>query len=143
MEQLLERGVVRRFDTLAELAEAYGMAPDTLEETIAGWNAAVEAGEDPRFGRPMQRDQAVMDSAPWFAMRLTPKIHHTMGGVAINAEAQALDVSTGEVIPGLYCAGEITGGVHGAVRLGGCAYGDSIVFGRIAGRNAADEEEWS
>jgi len=143
MEQLLERGVVRRFDTLAELAEAYGMAPDTLEETIAGWNAAVEAGEDPRFGRPMQRDQAVMDSAPWFAMRLTPKIHHTMGGVAINAEAQALDVSTGEVIPGLYCAGEITGGVHGAVRLGGCAYGDSIVFGRTAGRNAADEEEWS
>ncbi len=142
MQDLLDRGVVQRFDTLAELAEAFGMAPDTLDETVAAWNAAVEAGEDPLFGRPMLRDQVVMDRAPWFAMRLTPKIHHTMGGVAINAEAQALDVSTGEVIAGLYCAGEVTGGVHGAVRLGGVAYGDAIVFGRTAGRNAAGEEDW-
>ena len=142
MQELLDRDVVRRFDTLAELAEAYGMSPDTLEETVGDWNAAVAAGEDPLFGRPLLRDQVVMDTAPWYAMRLTPKIHHTMGGVAINSEARALDVSTGEVIPGLYCAGEITGGVHGAVRLGGCAYGDAIVFGRIAGRNAAAEDSW-
>ncbi|TVS19197.1 MAG: flavocytochrome c [Gammaproteobacteria bacterium] len=143
MEQLLEREVVMRFDTLEELANAHDVPLDALEETISNWNAAVEAGEDAQWGRAMQRDQTSLDTPPWYAMRLTPKIHHTMGGVGINTEAQALDVSTGEVIPGLYCAGEITGGVHGAVRLGGCAYGDAIVFGRIAGRNAADEEEWS
>lgn len=143
IEDLLERDVVMRFDSVVELAAAFGMSPDALRETINRWNAAVAAGEDADYGRPMQRDQITMDTAPWYAMRLSPKIHHTMGGVAINTEAQALDVMTGEVIPGLYCAGEITGGVHGAVRLGGCAYGDAIVFGRIAGRNAAGEEEWS
>ena len=142
MNELLERGVVRRFDTLDEMAAAHDMSLDVLEETVANWNAAVEAGEDAEWGRPMQRDQISLDTPPFYVMRLTPKIHHTMGGVGINTEAQALDVSTGDVIDGLYCAGEITGGVHGAVRLGGCAYGDAIVFGRIAGRNAAAEDSW-
>lgn len=142
LEEMLAREVLRRFDSLGEMAEAYGMSADTVQETIARWNAIVEAGEDTEYGRPLQRDQAPMDSAPWYAMRLSPKIHHTMGGVAINTEAQAIDVMTGDIIPGLYCAGEITGGVHGAVRLGGCAYGDAIVFGRTAGRNAAAEDDW-
>lgn len=142
MQQLLERGVVTRFDTLAEMARAQDIPLDTLEETVSNWNAAVSAGADAQWGRPMQRDQISVDTAPFYVMRLTPKIHHTMGGVGINVEAQALDISTGEAIDGLYCAGEVTGGVHGAVRLGGCAYGDAIVFGRIAGRNAASEGNW-
>ena len=142
IDELLERDVVMRYDSVAELADAFGMPPDVLQETIDRWNDAVAEGEDTQYGRPMQRDQVTMDTAPWYAMRLSPKLHHTMGGVAINSEAQALDVSTGDVIPGLYCAGEITGGVHGAVRLGGCAYGDAIVFGRTAGRNAAAEDSW-
>ena len=142
MELLLDRGVVTPYDSLADMAEAHDIPLDALEESVATWNAAVEAGEDAQWGRPMQRDQIALDRPPYHVMRLTPKIHHTMGGVGINAEAQALDVSTGEVIDGLYCAGEVTGGVHGAVRLGGCAYGDAIVFGRIAGRNAAAEDSW-
>ena len=143
MEQLLNRDVVMRFDTLDEMADAHDIPLDALEETVSNWNASVEEGEDAQWGRSLQRDQTSLDTPPFYAMRLTPKIHHTMGGVGINTEAQALDVSTGEVIDGLYCAGEVTGGVHGAVRLGGCAYADSIVFGRIAGRNAAAEDSWA
>lgn len=65
-------------------------------------------------------------------------MHHTMGGIRINTQAQVLDES-GEVIPGLYAAGEVTGGIHGNNRLGGNAYSDIMTFGRIAGLNAAEE----
>ncbi len=113
MEQLLNRDVVMRFDTLDEMADAHDIPLDALEGTVSNWNASVEEGEDAQWGGPCKA----------IRLRLTPKIHHTMGGVGINTEAQALDVSTGEVIDGLYCAGEVTGGVHGAVRLGGCHRG--------------------
>jgi succinate dehydrogenase/fumarate reductase flavoprotein subunit len=65
-----------------------------------------------------------------------------MGGVRINTNAQAMDLFTNKPIPGLYAAGEVTGGVHGAVRLGSCATVDCLVFGRIAGKNAAAEKPW-
>lgn len=142
IETLLARDVVTRHDSLDSLAHFYGMPPGKLRNTVTRWNRAVAAGADPDWGRPMHADQAPVGAAPFYVMRLAPKLHHTMGGVAINAEAQALDVVTGEPIAGLYCAGEVTGGVHGAVRLGGCAYGDAIVFGRTAGRNAAAEAAW-
>ncbi len=71
-------------------------------------------------------------------MKAVPSIHHTMGGVRINPKAQALDAE-GRVVPGLYAAGEVTGVTHGTNRLGGNAYTDILVFGRIAGENAAWE----
>lgn len=77
--------------------------------------------------------------APTYAVRLAPKIHHTMGGIAIDDRATVLDILSGEPIPGLFAAGEVTGGVHGASRLGSCAITDCLVFGRIAGQNAAAE----
>lgn len=142
MEKLLERGVVQKFETLEGLAAAYDCPVEPLKETIAQFNASVAAGEDAQWGRYMQVDQPQVNTAPYFASRLAPKIHHTMGGIAINVKAQAIDISSGDPIPGLYSAGEITGGVHGAVRLGGCAVGDCLVFGRIAGQNAAAEKAW-
>ncbi len=66
-------------------------------------------------------------------------VHHTMGGVEINTKAQAID-RHGKVIPGLYAAGEVTGGIHGSNRVGGNAIADIMVFGRIAGANAATEK---
>jgi len=143
MSKMLERGVVLRFDTLEAMAAEYDIPLDALQETIKQFNASVAAGEDAEWGRYMQSDQFPIGEAPFYVSRLSPKIHHTMGGVAINVDAQALDVSSGEPIPGLYSAGEVTGGVHGAVRLGGCAVGDCLVFGRTAGQNAAAEEAWS
>ncbi|MBO6639927.1 MAG: flavocytochrome c [Roseitalea sp.] len=142
MERLLEREVVRRFDSLEAMAAAYDMPLEPLQQTIDQFNASVDTGKDAEFGRYLQADQFPIGEPPFYVSRLAPKIHHTMGGVAINTEAQALDIVTGEPIPGLYAAGEVTGGVHGASRLGGVAVGDCLVFGRTAGRNAAAEPAW-
>lgn len=142
VDKLLERGILREFASLEDLAAAYEIPVDDLKATFERFNASVEAGADDELGRPMQPDQATIGTAPYYAVRLRPKIHHTMGGLAMNAEAQALDVASGDPIAGLYVAGEVAGGVHGASRLGSCAITDCLVFGRIAGRNAAAEENW-
>lgn len=143
MTKLIERGVVGRFETLEEMAVAYDCPIDPLKATVRSFNASAAAGSDAEWGRYMQADQTPLDAAPYYASRLAPKVHHTMGGVCINTKAQALDIATGDPIAGLYCAGEVTGGVHGAVRLGSCATVDCLVFGRIAGKNAAAEDEWT
>ena len=82
-------------------------------------------------------------SGPWYVSTMVPKVHHCMGGIYTDMEARALNIDADQPIPGLFAAGESTGGVHGAVRLGSCAVTDCIVSGRIAGRNAAKEEPWS
>ena len=73
---------------------------------------------------------------PMYAFQITPAIHHTMGGVRINKNAEVIGV-TAKPIPGLFAAGEVTGGVHGGNRVGGNAVADIVTFGRIAGANAA------
>ena len=77
-----------------------------------------------------------LSTAPYYAIKIAPGIHHTMGGLKINTDAQVLDTD-GSIIPGLYAAGETTGGVHGGNRIGGNAVCDFVVFGRIAGSNAS------
>ncbi len=139
---LMERGVVKKYDTLEQMAAAYDCPIDPLKETIEKFNKGVAAGKDEEWGRYLQKNQKPLGPGPWYALRLTPKIHHCMGGVNINVKAQALDVMTDKPIPGLYAAGEATGGVHGAVRLGSCATLDCLIFGRIAGQNAAAEKNW-
>ena len=99
-------------------------------------------GRDEEWGRYLQKDAKPIGTAPFYAMRLMPKVHHTMGGINVNTKAQAMDLDDDKPIPGLYAAGEITGGVHGAVRLGSCATLDCLVFGRIAGKNAAADKSW-
>ena len=142
VDMMLDRGILREFASLEDMAAGYDIPLDELKGTIERFNGFVEAGTDTDFGRPMQSDQATVGTAPYFAVRLMPKVHHTMGGLAMNAEARALDVMTGDPIPGLYVPGEVAGGVHGASRLGSCAIPDCLVFGRIAGQNAASEEDW-
>ena len=83
--------------------------------------------------------QHKIDTPPFYAGARVPTVHHTMGGVEINTKAQVLD-KNGNVIPGLYAAGEVTGGIHGSNRLGGNAVADTVVFGRIAGESAAKAE---
>ena len=73
-------------------------------------------------------------------IKAAPAVHHTMGGLVINTDAQVLNTD-GEVIEGLYAAGEVTGGIHGTNRLGSCALADITVFGRIAGQNAAEHSK--
>ncbi len=139
---LLKSGVVKKYDKLEDMAAAYNCPVGPLKETIDKFNKGVLAGKDEEWNRYLQKNQMPLDTGPWYAVRLTPKIHHCMGGVNINAKAQALDVMTDKPIPGLYAAGEFTGGVHGAVRLGSCATIDCLIFGRIAGQNAVKEKAW-
>ena len=77
-----------------------------------------------------------IETAPFYAVEVAPAVHHTMGGLAINTDAQVLNENA-NAVPGLFAAGEVTGGVHGANRLGGNAMADIAVFGKIAGTNAA------
>ena len=139
---LMERGVVKKYDSLEQMAAAYHCPIEPLKETIEKFNKAVLAGKDDEWNRYLQKNQKPLGPGPWYALRLTPKIHHCMGGLNINTKAQALDIMTDKPIPGLYAAGEVTGGVHGAVRLGSCATLDCLIFGRIAGQNASAEKNW-
>ena len=102
------------------------------------WNACVEAKEDADFGRVSFANP--LDQAPYYAIKVQPGVHHTMGGIRINDKAQVLDTE-GNVIAGLFAAGEVTGGVHGNNRLGGNAVADFVIFGRIAGNSAAGVED--
>lgn len=142
LPKLMERGVVKKYETIEDMAAAYNIPVAALKETIEKWNKSVLAGKDEEWGRYLQKNQKPLGPGPWYALRLMPKVHHTMGGVNINVKAQAMDVMTDKPIPGLYAAGEVTGGVHGAVRLGSCAVLDCLIFGRIAGQNAAQEKKW-
>jgi flavocytochrome c len=141
--KFMERGIVKKYDTLKELAAAYDIPFGPMMEEVNKYNEAVAKGKDEAWGRYLQKDAKPIQQAPFYAMRLMPKVHHCMGGVNVNIKAQALDVMTDQPIPGLYAAGELTGGVHGAVRLGSCATLDCLTFGRIAGRNAVVEKSWS
>ena len=131
----VKKGFVFSGATYEELAAATGMPADAFAATMNAWNGYVAAKNDPDFGRVSFANP--LDTAPYYAIKVTAGIHHTMGGVAINTETQVL-TAEGTVIPGLFAAGEVTGGVHGANRLGGNAVSDFVVFGRIAGENAAE-----
>lgn len=134
IEELIAQGRAFKGDTLEELAEAIGVDPANLVKSVEEFNAAVESGQPDAFGRTLFDTK--IDTPPYYAGARVPTVHHTMGGVEINEFTQVLD-ATGAIIPGLYAAGEVTGGIHGANRLGGNALADVTVFGRIAGESAA------
>jgi len=138
----VEAGIARnRFvkaETLAELAGKIGVPADALQETITKHNQYLKDGKDPEFNRSYTKVMLPLDTGPYYAIAQWPAVHHTMGGLRINGKAQVLDIWSNP-IPRFYAAGEITGGIHGANRLGGNATGESTVFGRIAGTNAAKE----
>ncbi len=138
IDRCLKKGVVREFSELSALASYFGIPADALTATTARFNSFMEGRADPDFGKPILPGSAPLSLPPFYAMRLWPKVHYTMGGVQIDVRARVIDLD-GRHIPGLYAAGEVTGGVHGACRLGSCAITECLVFGRIAGRNAAAE----
>ena len=117
------------------LAEALEIDPATFEETMNKWNECVANKSDPEFGRTSFAEP--LDTAPFYAIKVTAGIHHTLGGLKIDPECEVLK-EDGSAIPGLFAAGEVTGGVHGGNRLGGNAVADFTVFGRIAGQEAAE-----
>ena len=131
----IKKGYTVTGETYEELGKAMGVDEAAFAETMNTWNGYVEAKNDPDFGRTSFADK--LDTAPYYAIKVTAGVHHTMGGLKINTNTEVLN-ENGEIIPGLFAAGEVTGGVHGANRLGGNAVADFTVFGRIAGAAASD-----
>ena len=131
----IKKGYTVTGSTYGELGKAMGVDAAAFAETMEKWNGYVEAKNDPDFGRTSFANP--LNTAPYYAVKVTAGVHHTMGGLKINANTEVLN-EKGEVIPGLFAAGEVTGGVHGANRLGGNAVADFTVFGRIAGAAASD-----
>lgn len=137
LDKLIAKGTVVEANSLEELAKAIQVPAATLRKTVEAFNQSVDKKED-EFGRKIWVNK--IDQAPFYATLRFPALYHTMGGVRIDKEAHVLD-NKGAIIPGFYAAGEVTGGIHGANRLGGNAIADVMVFGRIAGKNAVLENE--
>ncbi len=140
-EEIISKGmaggkVVGECASLDEIASKYGVPADALKETVKKYNEGVKAKKD-EFGKQESALSEINEAGPFYVIRLSPKPHHTMGGLKINAKAEVISSKTNKPIPGLYAAGEITGGTHGASRLGTVAITDCIVFGMIAGENLA------
>lgn len=134
---MVAQGAVIEAPTLAQLAKKTGMDPTALQKSVDGYNAVVEKkAKDPLGFVADNKDDVTLTSGPWYACKKVPTVHHTMGGLEINTKAQVINTQ-GKPIAGLFAAGEVTGGIHGANRLGGNAIADVMVFGRTAGTEAA------
>jgi fumarate reductase flavoprotein subunit len=134
----LKSGYVTEADTIEELAQKLGLKPEVLKETVQKYNEAVEKKSDPEFGR--QSLKAKLE--PKFGvMKVAPGSLASTGGLRVNTESKVLDTE-GKPIPGLYAAGEVAGGISVRGTVGGDYLGAAVVFGRIAGKNAAAEKPW-
>ncbi|HAL59923.1 MAG TPA: flavocytochrome c, partial [Sarcina sp.] len=136
IEKYVSTGITVQGDTIEDLAAQIEVDPATLAETLKNWNQYVADQNDPDFGRDTGMDND-LSTAPYYAIKIAPGIHHTMGGVHIDTDAEVIDTN-GNEIPGLFAAGEVCGGVHGGNRLGGNAVADIVVFGRIASESAVE-----
>ena len=132
-KKCLDDGVFFKADTLEEVAEKFGINGENLVATMDKYNEGIKNNND-EFGRTTS--MVTMEEGPWFILKGVVSVHHTMGGVEINEKAEVMNTN-GDVIPGLFAAGEVAGGVHGNNRVGTCAISDITVFGRIAGQSAA------
>lgn len=127
-DYLKENGYILVGETLEDIAKEIGCDPAALQETVDKFNESVDSGKD-EFGRTLFSTK--LEKGPWVATSRQASVHHTMGGLSIDPNGRVLNEG-GDVIVGLYAAGEVTGGVHGANRLGGNAVVDTVVFGKEA-----------
>ncbi|SES69263.1 fumarate reductase flavoprotein subunit [Pseudobutyrivibrio sp. C4] len=140
ISKLEKGGYLVNGDTLDDLAKAMEFDADAtaaLKETVETWSGYVASGVDEDFGREIGAVKTDLSSGPYYAVNVGPGIHHCMGGVKINTSAEVIDTD-GNPIEGLYACGEVTGGIHGANRLGGNAVADIVVYGRIAAESAIE-----
>ena len=134
IEKYVKANLTVQADTIEGLAEQLSIDPAVLAKTLADWNEIVANQRDTQFGRTTGMNED-LSTPPYYAIKIAPGIHHTMGGVKINTAAEVINTE-GKAIPGLFAAGEVTGGVHGGNRLGGNAVADIVIFGRIAAESA-------
>lgn len=154
VELLVSRGFVQKYETLALLAQACGIPLSNLKVEVELYNRAITAAREgrtagsftDRLGRPIAPEAELMEEGPWYCAPLLAKVLMCSGGLAIDLKSCVLSVVDDRPIPGLFAAGEITGGLNGKGDAGACGLMDAIVFGRIAGREAAripkDYSDW-
>ena len=136
MTECINAGAIIVGDTLEDLCEKLDWNYENVKAQLDSYNAKVdENAVSDELGRKLLTIK--QENGPWYAIPRTPSIHHTMGGVVINTDTQVIDTND-SIIPGLFAAGEITGGIHGANRVGGNALVDCITYGRVAGTSAAE-----
>ncbi|WNI28257.1 FAD-dependent oxidoreductase [Streptomyces sp. ITFR-6] len=137
----LEQGYLLQADSIRELAVAAGLDPDALAATVDGYNDAVRSTGDTDFGRTHLSsgygELPTINRAPYYAYPTTAGLTSTYGGLRVDVEMRVAHV-LGGTVPGLYAAGEIVGGFHGNAYMSGSSLGKSVIFGRAAGRGAAD-----
>ena len=140
IDELVDTGHSYRCESVTGLADKINVPADELQKTVDRYNGFIVAKNDEDFGKKLLGSDGdnsyQLTDAPYYASKRVPTIHYTMGGLKINTDAQVMNTS-GAAIENLYACGECTGGVQGSNRLGGNSYTDLIVFGRIAGANAA------
>ena len=134
-DEYIAKGFVNSAPTVQELAVKLNMDQNALKATLDRYNQFVIKQKDEDFNRTTALRHP-LNEGPFYAIRIAPGVHHTMGGVTINPDTAVLD-SQKQVINGAWAAGEVVGGIHGANRIGGNAVADIIIFGILAGRNAA------
>lgn len=135
LQENYEKGIITMGNSIEELAQEIAVDPAALSATLDKWNQAVANKNDDSFNRSTGMDED-LSKAPYYAITVSPAVHYTMGGIKINTSTEVIDTN-GKIIEGLYAAGEVTGGLHGANRLGGNAVADIMIFGRTAGKEAA------
>jgi len=131
-KKVLKYGVGFKFETLKELAKKFNIPLKALDAQIKEYNGYVKTGVDTQFGKPMIKAKDKYIKAPFMVVRLWPKVHYCQGGVKINKRAEVIDSTTWKPIPGLFAAGEVTGGIHGVSRLGSCSIPECMVMGMTA-----------
>lgn len=148
--QEIKNGVIIQAATLKELAAKIHVPAETLEETVEKWNADMAAGRDTLFDRPIYKDpekkkmvvsEALDTTGPFYAITLWPSLLNTLGGPKRDPQGHIVNAYD-EPIPRLYGAGEL-GSIWGSLYQGSCNNAESIVFGRVSGRNAAKEKDWT
>ncbi len=134
----VSQGLMVSGKNVDELAKAMGVPAKNLKATMDQYQKAFETKKDEAFGRP---EMVVANNVwPMYAVQITPAIHHTMGGLVIDTKAHVLN-KDGQIIDGLYSAGENAGGIHAGNRLGGNSLADIFTFGRIAANTAYEDHQ--
>lgn len=138
------RRVMKKFNNASEVAAEMGVPVETLKKTLDDYNgyaaeSAAKKGdyEDP-YGKIYFHNTPFEMEEHYYLAQITPVVHYTMGGLAISAKTECVDEKARRTIPGLYAAGEVTGGVHGRNRLGGSGLAEAVVLGRMSGNNALE-----
>ncbi|HDS1149489.1 TPA: flavocytochrome c [Pluralibacter gergoviae] len=134
-DEYIAKGLVTSASSPRELAATLGLGEDAFLATLERYNGFVSKQHDDDYGRTTAL-RAPINEGPFHAIRIAPGVHHTMGGVTVNTRTEVLNARQ-QVIPGAFAAGEVVGGIHGGNRIGGNAVADIIIFGTLAGHQAA------